>query len=82
MRFVGLNLQDTPQRAEQFARDAGVEYEILLDPEQESALELDVAVFPSTLFVDASGRIVELHQGALTADELREQIAESLAVAV
>ena len=82
VRFVGLNLQDTPQRAEQFARDAGVEYEILLDPEQESALELDVAVFPSTLFVDASGRIVDLHQGALTADELREQIAESLAVAV
>ena len=82
VRFVGLNLQDTPQRAEQFARDAGVGYEILLDPEQESALELDVAVFPSTLFVDASGRIVELHQGALTADELREQIAESLAVAV
>ena len=80
VRFVGLNLQDTPERAEQFAREAGVEYEIVLDPEQQSALALDVAVFPSTLFVDASGQIVELHQGALTADELREQIAESLAV--
>jgi thiol-disulfide isomerase/thioredoxin len=80
VRFVGLNLQDTPQRAEQFARDAGVEYEIVLDPEQQSALALDVAVFPSTLFVDPSGRIVDLHQGALSADELRAQIAESLAV--
>ena len=80
VRFVGLNLQDTPQRAEQFARDAGVQYEIVLDPEQQSALELDVAVFPSTLFVDSAGRIVDLHQGALTADELRAQIAESLAV--
>ena len=37
-------------------------------------------MFPSTLFVDPSGQIVELHQGALTADELRELIAETLAV--
>ncbi|MGD9701875.1 MAG: TlpA family protein disulfide reductase [Acidimicrobiia bacterium] len=78
VRFVGLNLQDSADRAERFARDAGVGYEILLDPDQQTSLALDIAIFPSTLFVDSSGRIVELHQGALTADELRALIAETL----
>jgi thiol-disulfide isomerase/thioredoxin len=80
VRFVGLNLQDTPERAQRFARDAGVGYEILLDTDQQIALDLDLANFPSTLFVDASGHIVDLHQGALTADELRALITNKLGV--
>ena len=80
VRFVGLNLQDRPDRAERFAREAGVGYEILLDPDQQTSVALDIAIFPTTLFVDGSGRIVELHQGALTADELRALIADKLTV--
>ena len=80
VRFVGLNLQDGADRAERFAREAGVGYEILLDPEQQTSVALDIAIFPTTLFVDGSGRIVELHQGALTADELRAAIADKLRV--
>jgi len=78
VRFVGLNLQDGADRAERFAREAGVGYEILLDPEQQTSVALDIAIFPTTLFVDASGHIVEVHQGALTADELRTLIADKL----
>jgi thiol-disulfide isomerase/thioredoxin len=80
VRFVGLNLQDGADRAERFAREAGVGYEILLDPEQQTSVALDIAIFPTTLFVDGSGRIVELHQGALSADELRALIADKLTV--
>ena len=80
VRFVGLNLQDGADRAERFAREAGVGYEILLDPDQHTSVALDIAIFPPTLFVDGSGRIVELHQGALTADELRALIADKLTV--
>lgn len=78
VRFVGLNLQDSPERAQRFADDAGVGFEILLDPDQTVPVSLDIARFPSTLFVDESGQIVELHQGELTADELRTLIAEEL----
>lgn len=80
VRFVGLNLQDGADRAARFARDAGVGYEILLDPDQQTSVALDIAIFPTTLFVDGSGRIVELHQGALTAAELRALIADELTV--
>ena len=80
VRFVGLNLQDGADRAERFAREAGVGYEILLDPDQQTSVALDIAIFPTTLFVDGSGRIVELHQGPLTADELRALIADKLTV--
>jgi thiol-disulfide isomerase/thioredoxin len=74
VRFVGLNLQDTAERAAEFAAAAGVTYELVLDPEQRIAIELDVLNFPSTLFVDTEGTIVELRQGALSADELRSTI--------
>lgn len=80
VRFVGLNLQDSPERAVRFAEEAGVGFEILLDPDQTLPLALDIARFPSTLFVDPAGRIVELHQGELTADELRTLISEELLV--
>jgi len=78
VRFVGLNLQDSPERAMRFAEQAGVGFEILLDSEQAVAVALDIAQFPSTLFVEPSGRIVDLHQGELTADELRALIDEEL----
>ncbi len=82
VRFVGLNTVDGPEKAEKFAHDAGADYEILLDPDQNSGITatLQLGVFPSTLFVDANGQIVELHQGALSAGELRTLITEKLGV--
>ncbi len=80
VRFVGLNIQDGAERAERFARDSGVAYEILLDPDRSVTSALQLGQFPSTLFVDAGGRIVELHQGALDGAALRRLITEKLGV--
>jgi cytochrome c biogenesis protein CcmG, thiol:disulfide interchange protein DsbE len=78
VRFVGLNVQDSADRAARFADELGVTYEVLLDPDQNVPIALDIAQFPSTLFVSPDGHIVSLHQGALDADELRSAIAETL----
>ncbi len=80
VRFVGLNTQDSAAKAERFARDAGADYEILLDRSSGVPAALQLGVFPTTLLVDAAGQIVELHQGPLSADALRRLITEKLRI--
>ncbi|MEQ1874864.1 MAG: hypothetical protein ABL953_14205, partial [Ilumatobacteraceae bacterium] len=45
-------------REESFARDRGVQYELLYDGTGEFINDMGVAAFPVTLFIDATGRIV------------------------
>lgn len=58
VRFVGISYLPASNREENFARDRGVEYELLYDGNGEFVNDMGVAAFPVTLFVDASGRIV------------------------
>lgn len=80
VRFVGVNPRDTPATMARFARDRGVRYELLRDPDYAFTDELGIVFLPVTLFVDADGRIVA-STGPLDADELRHHIAEHFQVA-
>ncbi len=78
VRFVGVNASDLDKQSEEaFARGKGVQYELLYDPNGELTTALRVANFPQTLFIDASGTIVE-QTGELTADNLEELIRTEL----
>jgi len=78
VRFVGVNPQDVPATNESFARERGVQYELLLDRDGALTVELGVARFPSTFFVAADGTIVR-QSGVLEADDLRTYVEELLA---
>lgn len=58
VRFVGISYLPASEREESFARDRGVEYELLYDGTGDFINDAGVAAFPVTLFVDADGRIV------------------------
>lgn len=58
VRFIGIDYLPASDREEAFARDRGVQYELLYDGTGEFIADVGVASFPVTLFVDASGRIV------------------------
>ncbi len=58
VRFVGIDALPASEHEEAFARDRGVQYELLYDGDGEFVNGAGVAAFPVTLFVDASGRIV------------------------
>jgi peroxiredoxin len=77
VRFVGVNPVDTPEVNESFARDRGVQYELLRDPDGEYQSEMKIATAPFTLFVDAEGIIVR-QAGVLDEDGLREHLEELL----
>ena len=76
VRFVGLDSKDSLDRARAFAKKIGVTYDLWRDPEGQVFSALKLVALPSTLFVDASGRIVYARTGAMTADQLTAKVNE------
>jgi thiol-disulfide isomerase/thioredoxin len=72
--FVGLTDDPDLGPARELAASTGVTYPLYQVTEAGDLRELEPSGLPMTLFVDAEGRIVERHAGALTAAELNEKI--------
>jgi len=77
VRFVGIDSFPASAEEEAFARDKGVQYELLYDANGELATSVGIAAWPQTLFIDATGTIVE-QTGVLTGDKLEELIRTKL----
>lgn len=77
IRFVGVNPVDTPEVNETFARERGVQYELLRDPDGAFTDAVGIANAPVTLFITADGTIVR-QTAVLDADELRSYAHELL----
>jgi peroxiredoxin len=77
VRFVGVDTFPPSDDEEAFARDRGVTYELLYDPNGELTSAVGIANSPQTLFIDAHGTILE-QTGELTADRLEELIRTKL----
>ena len=72
--FVGVNPVDTEKRMNDFASDMGVTYTMLSDPDSELLVANGIAAFPTTLFVDADGIVVEQISGEVTLEMLGQAI--------
>ena len=77
VRFVGVDTLPPSDAEEAFARDRGVQYELLYDPNGELTTAVGIANSPQTLFIDAQGTILD-QTGELTADKLEELIRTKL----
>ena len=77
VRFVGVDTLPPSSTEEAFARDRGVKYELLYDPDGELTTEVGITTSPQTLFINAQGVIVE-QTGELTEDRLEELIRTKL----
>jgi cytochrome c biogenesis protein CcmG, thiol:disulfide interchange protein DsbE len=78
--FVGLNVQDTPERAEAIVEQTGVTYLLGRDPAGLLFTAFGGFGMPTTVFIDASGTVVSSHTGAFTVDQLRTLIQTNLGV--
>lgn len=76
IQIIGVNVFDTPENAAAFASGLGVTYPQFTDPDGTLSSALMVTGLPATGFFDADGKLLNVHQGAFTADELRAAIAE------
>lgn len=78
MRFVGVNLQDSASSIRSFIDELDVTYEMVRDPNGTLVVSNGIAAFPTTLFIDSSGRIVKQVAGELTKASIDRAIAELL----
>jgi cytochrome c biogenesis protein CcmG, thiol:disulfide interchange protein DsbE len=80
--FIGIDYADPdPAAALDFARAASWSYPQLQDRESKIKPELEIIGVPTTLFVDADGRVVYQHRAPFgSEDQLRDAIAEHLGV--
>ena len=78
VNIIGVNVFDAPEKAASFARDLGVSYSQFSDPDGALSTALAVSGLPATAFFDANGALVNVHQGAYTAAELRNAITAQL----
>ncbi len=77
VRFIGVNPLDDPDTMLAFAGERGVEYELYNDEVAEFQTELGITSFPATVFVDATGRVMDT-VGVVDADELRGHVDDLL----
>ena len=72
--FLGMNIQDERERALELVAETGVLFDLAEDPAGELYTALGGLGMPFTVFVSADGRVVEVHNGPLTADQLVDRI--------
>ena len=79
VRFVGVDSLAGSDRdtEESFARDRGVQYELLYDENGELTSAVGIATSPQTLFINSDGTIVE-QTGELTEAKLEDLIRTKL----
>jgi thiol-disulfide isomerase/thioredoxin len=74
VHFLGVDHQDSRLDAIELLDAHGVTYPAGYDPRGDVAARYAVRGLPATAFISADGRIVEFHQGELSASELQERL--------
>jgi cytochrome c biogenesis protein CcmG/thiol:disulfide interchange protein DsbE len=77
---VGMAYQDSPEDALDTVAQTGVTYPTYADPEGSALTYFGGLSMPSTVFIDASGQVVDVVSGALSESELRGKITDLLGV--
>ena len=76
VNIVGVTDEDDLAAAKEAAQKAGVHYPLLVDKDQTLMSDLALSGLPGTVFVDADGKIVGKHLGALTEAKLTKEIED------
>ncbi|HEX2381830.1 MAG TPA: TlpA disulfide reductase family protein [Acidimicrobiales bacterium] len=74
--FLGLDVQDTVPSGQAFVESVGVTWDMGLDPDASILQSLGGTALPTTVLLDANGKIVYQHLGALDVDDLDQQLRQ------
>lgn len=75
--FLGINTTDGVEAAQQLAKDTGVTYRLARDQQGEIFQAFGALGMPTTVFIDADGKVVDVVVGQLSADGLMGYIRRS-----
>jgi thiol-disulfide isomerase/thioredoxin len=74
--FLGLDVQDTVASGKAFVESVGATYDMGRDPDAAILQSLGGTALPTTVLLDASGKIVYQHLGKLDVDALGKQLRQ------
>lgn len=74
VNFLGIIAKSPQKDAEALVRKNGLDFKIGLDPDGSVAKKLGITGFPSSLFINSEGYIVDDNFGGLEESELYEKI--------
>lgn len=80
VRIVGVTDEDDHDASTKAADAAGVTYPLLVDEDQTLLTDLKISGLPGTVFVDADGKVIGRHLGALTEADLLKEIEDRYAI--
>ena len=78
VRLIGLNVSDSPTRAEVRAKEIGVTYLLGRDPNGLFSEALGAVGLPVTAFVDTTSRVVQVHHGPMDFEALTSVLEKNL----
>lgn len=78
VRFVGVNIGESTDRAQDFIDQVGATYDQFSDAAGDVSVELRATSMPVTVVIDADGVITKKHFGPLDQDGLNEAIDEAI----
>lgn len=76
--FIGMNIQDQRNVAIDLLEETGVAWVNAEDPQGTLYRELGGLGMPFTVFINAAGEVVDVHNGPLTEAQLTERIVKDL----
>ena len=75
--FLGISTQESGEEGQAIIDSTGITYDVGRDPDGEMFATFGGTGMPTTALVDENGTVVDVHSGALTADELRRWLDET-----
>jgi thiol-disulfide isomerase/thioredoxin len=76
--FVGINVGEDADRAQDFVDEVGATYDQYLDPDGYAITELNTSAMPVTILIDRDGYISTRHLGPMDPDDLNTAIDDAL----
>ncbi|OAB46956.1 redoxin domain-containing protein [Paenibacillus antarcticus] len=73
---IGINAGEDIMSVDNFAKQANISFQILLDPNKEAIQSYGVSPLPTTFFVSANGKINKIHLGELDLSALDYEIEQ------
>lgn len=75
---LGVNIDDPPAVAKEYARRKGLSYPILVDPSDQAAVKYGVSKLPSVIVVDRQGNVTSFLTGVVDEPSLDEAISAAM----
>lgn len=76
VHFIGINSGEDKELVEPFLSEYGIKFPIWLDLDERMVDKLSIIGFPTTYFIDSTGKIITIHIGQLSPELLDRNLSQ------